>query len=196
MTSAVGYKGEAKSKATEVMMMNSRQEPMSKKERIEQQEALKKKVNQLFDLRASDPMTINKLKRSDSIFDKVKNLNENYFGGRDSLKKKKQEAIAEVDEEENEKGGATGAQNENNGLLTTEGADEEANNVYFKNIPIPQLHGSGGIHKDEDPTAKEDTHNQIQEEKALDIIADEDSELTRQILYDKSRRSLSMINPR
>jgi hypothetical protein len=89
MTSAVGYKGEAKSKATEVMMMNSRQEPMSKKERIEQQEALKKKVNQLFDLRASDPMTINKLKRSDSIFDKVKNLNENYFGGRDSLKKKK-----------------------------------------------------------------------------------------------------------
>ena len=35
MTSAVGYKGAAKSKATEVMMMNSRQESMTKKERLE-----------------------------------------------------------------------------------------------------------------------------------------------------------------
>ena len=60
---------------------------------------MKTKVNQLFDMRASEPFTINNIKRSESIFDKVKNLNENYFGIRESLKKKKQEVIAEVDEE-------------------------------------------------------------------------------------------------
>ena len=85
MTSAVGYKGAAKTKATEVMMLNSKQnEPLSKKERKDQQEALKAKVNKLFDMRASDPLIINNLKRKDSIFDKVKLLNENYFTNRES----------------------------------------------------------------------------------------------------------------
>ena len=78
MTSAVGYKGAAKSKAAEVMLLNSKQqEPLSKRDRKDQQEALKAKVNQLFDLRASDPLTINSLKRNNSLFEKVKLLNEN-----------------------------------------------------------------------------------------------------------------------
>ena len=38
MTSAVGYKGDAKHRAEEVMMMNSKSQskPLTKKERIEQ----------------------------------------------------------------------------------------------------------------------------------------------------------------
>jgi hypothetical protein len=132
MTTVVGYKGAAKSKAAEVMMLNSK-EPLSKRERKEQQEALKAKVNQLFDMRASDALTINKIKRSDSIFDKVKNFNENYFGGRESLKKKRQDVIAEVDDEDKDAGG------EGQVLLTTEGGEEEVNNAYFKNLPPAAL---------------------------------------------------------
>ena len=39
---------------------------------------MKSKVNKLFDLRASDPLIINRLKRNDSVLDKI-NVNENYF---------------------------------------------------------------------------------------------------------------------
>ncbi len=53
MTSAVGYKGDTKQQAEEVMMLNSKSshpmQPMTKKERMEQQEELKRKVNKLFD---------------------------------------------------------------------------------------------------------------------------------------------------
>lgn len=142
MTSAVGYKGAAKTKATEVMMLNSKQnEPLSNRERKEQQEALKAKVNMLFDMRASDPLIINSLKRKDSIFDKVKMLNENYFNnGRESLRKKRQDVIAEAEDEENERDRAVGEQS---GLLTTEGnADDSNNNNYFRNIPAPPHSGS------------------------------------------------------
>ena len=102
MTSAVGYKGATKTKAAEVMILNSKQqEPLTKRERQDQQEALKAKVNKLFDMRASDPLIINNLKRTNSVFDKVKLLNENYFNtGRESLRKKRTDAILEVEEEE------------------------------------------------------------------------------------------------
>ena len=143
-------------------------------------------------MRASDPLTINKLKRSDSIFDKVKNLNENYFG-RESLKKKRQEVIAEVDEEEKEHADA-----DDKGLLTTEGGENEANNVYFKNIPIHIPHG--GTPKEEDPVthAKEANYEKEEDEKTENVDEEEAERerLSRQLLYDKSRRSMSMINPR
>ena len=147
MTSAVGYKGAAKTKATEVMMLNSKQnEPLSTRERKEQQETLKTKVNMLFDMRASDPLIINSLKRKDSIFDKVKLLNENYFNnGRESLKKR-QDVIAEAEDEEKERERAVGEQS---ALLTTEGnADDSNNNNYFRNIPAPPH--SGSIPKESD----------------------------------------------
>lgn len=61
MTVAVGYEGSAKSKAAEVIILNNK--APSKKDRREQQEELKSKVNRLFDIRASDPLIINSLKR-------------------------------------------------------------------------------------------------------------------------------------
>lgn len=86
LTSAVGYKGDTKHRAEEVIMLNSKSasssKPLSKKERMEQQEELKRKVNKLFDMRASDPLIINTLKRTDTVLDKVKNINENYFASR------------------------------------------------------------------------------------------------------------------
>lgn len=93
-------------------------------------------------MRASDPLIINSLKRKDSIFDKVKMLNENYFNnGRESLRKKRHDVIAEAEDEENERDRAVGEQS---GLLTTQGnADDSNNNNYFRNIPAP--HHSGSI---------------------------------------------------
>ena len=73
-------------------------------------------------MRASDPLIINTLKRKDSIFDKVKLLNENYFNnGRESLRKKRsQDVIAEA--EENERDRALGEQNR---LLTSDGNGDD-----------------------------------------------------------------------
>lgn len=75
-------------------------------------------------MRASDPLIINTLKRKDSIFDKVKLLNENYFNnGRDSLRKKRsQDVIAEAEDEENERDRALGEQNR---LLTSDGNGDD-----------------------------------------------------------------------
>ena len=93
LTQAVGYEGEVKSKAAEVIILNNKATVvsggMSKKEKLEQQEELKSKVNKLFDMRASDPLIINRLKRvstkflptllqNDSVLNNVK-VNENYF---------------------------------------------------------------------------------------------------------------------
>lgn len=49
-----------------------------RKKKTSQQEELKSKVNKLFDMRASDALIINRLKRNDSVFDKIQ-VNENYF---------------------------------------------------------------------------------------------------------------------
>jgi hypothetical protein len=57
-------------------------QPMTKKERIEQQEELKRKVNKLFDTRASSPLIINKLKKTDTVLNKVNDINEDYFASR------------------------------------------------------------------------------------------------------------------
>ena len=57
-------------------------QPMTKKERMEQQEELKRKVNKLFDTRASSPLIINKLKKTDTILNKVNDINEDYFASR------------------------------------------------------------------------------------------------------------------
>lgn len=110
MTTAVGYKGNTKHQAEEVMILNSKSahpmQPMTKKERMEQQEELKRKVNKLFDTRASSPVIINKLKKTDTVLSKVNNINENYFASRgksprvihavyvDSIAKKKASASA------------------------------------------------------------------------------------------------------
>ena len=61
-------------------------QPMTKKERIEQQEELKRKVNKLFDTRASSPLIINKLKKTDTVLNKVNNINEDYFASRGKVK--------------------------------------------------------------------------------------------------------------
>ena len=181
MTSAVGYKGAAKTKATEVMMLNSKQnEPLSTRERKEQQETLKTKVNMLFDMRASDPLIINSLKRKDSIFDKVKLLNENYFNnGRESLKKKRQDAIAEAEDEDNEQDRALGEQS---ALLTTEGnAEDSNNNNYFRNIPAPPQ--SGSIPKETDLMSQlhqakdhQDYDKVIEEDKTTENVEEDDQE--------------------
>ena len=57
-------------------------QPMTKKERMEQQEELKRKVNKLFDTRASSPLIINKLKKTDTVLNKVNDINEDYFASR------------------------------------------------------------------------------------------------------------------
>jgi len=90
-------------------------------------------------------LIINKLKRTDSVFDKVKLLNENYFNtGRESLKKKKQDVILEVEEEENARDRAV----EDEAVqLTTDGGNDEPNNNYFKNKPMHL--SSGTTPKDE-----------------------------------------------
>ena len=91
-------------------------------------------------------MIINKLKRTDSVFDKVKLLNENYFNtGRESLKKKKQDVILEVEEEENARDRAV---EDEDVQLTTDGGNDETNNSYFKNKPMHL--SSGTTPKDED----------------------------------------------
>lgn len=132
------------------MMLNSKaqNQPVSKKERLKEQEQLKAKVNKLFDLRASDPLIINRLKRTDSVFDKVKLLNENYFNsGRgnstsflinviESIKKKRLDIpsiIEDLKEEEEERDKAAAAQDADAAqqLLTTEGLDD-SNNSYFR----------------------------------------------------------------
>ena len=203
MTTAVGYKGAAKTKATEVMMLNSKQnEPLSTRERKEQQETLKTKVNMLFDMRASDPLIINSLKRKDSIFDKVKLLNENYFNnGRESLKKKRQDVIAEAEDEENERDRAVGEQS---ALLTTEGnADDSNNNNYFRNMPAPPH--SGSIPKESEQMSQlhqakdhQDYDKANEEDKTTENVEEDDEEeekASRLMLYEKSRRSMSMINP-
>jgi hypothetical protein len=84
MTDAVGYQGDTKHQAEEVLLLNSKSayQPMTKKERIEQQEELKRKVNKLFDTRASDPLIIKTLKRTDTVLNRVNNINENYFASR------------------------------------------------------------------------------------------------------------------
>ena len=72
LTQAVGYEGDVKSKAAEVIILNNKatviSSALSKKERLEQQEELKSKVNKLFDMRASDPLIINRLKRVSTKF--------------------------------------------------------------------------------------------------------------------------------
>ena len=60
-------------------------QPMTKKERIEQQEELKRKVNKLFDTRASSPLIINKLKKTDTVLNKVNDINEDYFASRGKI---------------------------------------------------------------------------------------------------------------
>lgn len=62
MTQAVGFRGEARTKAVEVMKLN-RMHAGTGKELAEQQAELKSKVNKLFDMRASDPLIINRLRR-------------------------------------------------------------------------------------------------------------------------------------
>lgn len=111
---------------------------------MEQQEELKRKVNKLFDTRASSPLIINKLKKTDTVLSKVNNINENYFASRgksprvihavyvDSIAKKKASASAikvnlikeEVEEEKEDLFDSS--------LLTTDPSD--VNNVYFKNL--------------------------------------------------------------
>jgi hypothetical protein len=60
-----------------VILLNNKT-AANRKDRLEQQAELKSKVNKLFDLRASDPLIINRLKRNDSVLNNVK-VNENYF---------------------------------------------------------------------------------------------------------------------
>lgn len=95
LSQAVGFKGEEKNRATEIMLLNSKATTTGanhtlgatqggnlsgRSKRDKGQEELKSKVNKLFDMRASDPLIINRLKRNDSVFDKV-TVNDNYFGG-------------------------------------------------------------------------------------------------------------------
>ena len=43
---------------------------------------MKRKVNKLFDTRASSPLIINKLKKTDTVLNKVNDINEDYFASR------------------------------------------------------------------------------------------------------------------
>ncbi len=73
---------------------------------MEQQEELKRKVNKLFDTRASSPLIIKQLKRTDTVLSKVNNINEDYFASRESIMKKKTTAkMNPIKEEEEEKEG-------------------------------------------------------------------------------------------
>jgi hypothetical protein len=105
---------------------------MTKKERMEQQEELKRKVNKLFDTRASSPLIINKLKKTDTVLNKVNDINEDYFASRESIAKKRSvlgaEGVAKLPNIQEEK-----KEDQFDGsLLTTDPSD--LNNAYFKNL--------------------------------------------------------------
>ena len=58
----MGFFGESRTKAAEVIRLNSKY-VSSSREKAEKQAELKSKVNQLFDMRVSDPLILNRLKR-------------------------------------------------------------------------------------------------------------------------------------
>eukprot|EP00347_Sterkiella_histriomuscorum_P016779 403351884 len=104
-----------------------------------EKQELKDRVNKLLDKKASNPLIIHNLKRSDSLFNKIR-VNDNYFNSQ--LKTPKQQ----TNQNRQNQGGLASIPEETDALQT----DNDPNNEYFTNLE--------GLETQQNETQGQDSH--------------------------------------